>query len=331
MTRKYEKPSEETLALLRSTASSDYKVAEQAQRAFAAGLNDVLRKADQDGDVTAGIFDRFTLPPGAEARFPLHFLSESNVDEHVAFDLPAHGRVPERHVEGDELLVKTFSVAGAIDFDIWFARDARYDVIREALDVLNKSFIKKDNDDAWTVLLACAADRSLVANDTAATAGIFTKELAARMKTVYLRNRSGNTVTGGLTDMYLSLEGLEDIRAFDATAVDEITRRELFTAGDNVLPSLYGLTMHAMQELGVGSTFQGIYTTLGGTLAAGGDTELVVGLDLSSTTAFKNPVRDELMVTEDPMLHRQQRQGWYAWKRHGWTCLDERFILAGSF
>lgn len=329
----FTKPSQEALDLLRTCANGDPAIALPAQHLLAQGVGEVVRKGILDGDTIGGIFERIVLEPGAQANFPTDLMAPGSEARFIAFDLPQHGRVPERHVEADELLVKTFKVGNAIDIDIDYAEDARHDVVGRALEVLRDGFIQKNNTDGWTVILSCAADRAITIEDTAAGSGTFTKELAAKLKTGYLRNVGGNMTRGGLTDMYVSLEAIEDLRASTLTEFDDITRREILLAGENALPTLYGMVLHPLQELGVDQSYQTIYDSLGGSLGTdgAGDEELVIGLDLATNDSFKNPVRKDLMVFEDDALHRQQRMGWYAWMRHGFACLDNRRVIAGSF
>ena len=58
------------------------------------------------------------------------------------------------------------------------------------------------------------------------------------MKTVMVRNGGGNTASlrrSKLTDVYMSPEGLEDIRNWGLDQVDELTRREIFMAADGTI------------------------------------------------------------------------------------------------
>ena len=62
-----------------------------------------------------------------------------------------------------------------------------------------------------------------------------------------------------------------------------------------------------------------------------GDEEIVVGLDLSQGDSFVMPVKRELSIFEDDMLHRRQKAGFYGWQEHGFASLDGRRVLLGSF
>lgn len=325
----------ESIALIRATASDNYQEAINAQRALAAALTEPLRKGIFDEDNLGGIFSSMVLAPGAQANFQLDFVRPGTEDiDFTAFTLPKQGRIPERHVEGDELWVPTFRIANAIDWDLRYARDARFDIIQRALEVYRMGFVRKINEDGWHTLLAAADARGLVVNDPIAQNGQFTKELVSKMMTAMTRNAGGNGQAGRLTDLYLSMEAVEDIRAWDLSEIDDVTRREILTAAGSNMMTLYGVRMHAMTEFGVGQEYQLYLTNVLGRLVTGvdaGDSEFAVGLDLSSNDSFVRPIRQELQTFEDPALHRQQRAGFYGWMEHGFAVLDNRRLILGTF
>ena len=138
---------------------------------------------------------------------------------------------------------------------------------------------------------------------------------------------------GKLTDVYLSPEALEDIRNWGIDQVDEITRREIYQAGDDgaAITRVFGVNLHDMDELGESQEYQLFFSDqLAGSLN-GTDPELVVGLDLSANDSFIMPVKQDVQIFEDDALHRQQRAGFYGWAEIGFAVLDNRRILLGSF
>jgi hypothetical protein len=329
------KISEENAALLRATASDNFEEAMAAQRALAAALTEPLRQGIFDEDNLSDIYSRMVLAPGAQANFHLDFVRPGTEDiNHTAVTLPKQGRVPERHVEGDELWVPTFRIANAIDWDLRYARDARFDVVQRALEVYRKGFVRKINEDGWHTLLAAADARGLVVNDPIAQNGQFTKELISKMMTAMTRNAGGNGMSGKLTDVYLSMEAVEDIRAWDISEIDDVTRREILSSAGQNMMVLYGVRLHAMTEFGVGQEYQNYLTTVLGRAVTGvdaGDAEFAVGLDRSTNDSFVQPIRQELQTFEDPALHRQQRAGYYGWMEHGFAVLDNRRLLLATF
>lgn len=339
--------SEESVAMLRATASPVTPEREASQRAFAQELNWPLRQGVFDRDNLGEIFERQKLQPGAQANYPLDFIQPGSEDDFVAFTMPKQGRVPERHVEGDELWVPTYRIANAIDWDIRYAEEARFDVIMRAIRVYEAGFVRKNNSDGWRTILAAADGRSLTiaaggpAPFTGSTTGPtpapgqFTKELISRMRTAMVRGTGGNGNAGRLTDVYLSLEAMEDVRAWDVDEIDEFTRREIFVSREYGLASIYGVTLHEMTEFGEEQEYESFLTdTLGRShqlVASAALQEFCVGLDLSTMDSFVMPIRKELETYEDPALYRQQRAGIYGWMEHGFAVLDSRRVLLGEF
>jgi hypothetical protein len=329
------KLSPENLQLLKSTASENPADALVAQKALAEALTEPLRKGIFDADNLGGIFARQVLAPGAQANYQLDFVRPGTEDiDFTAITMPKQGRVPERHVEGDELWVPTYRIANAIDWDLRYARDARWDVVKRALDVMKMGLVRKINEDGWHTILSAADSRGLVVTDSVAAAGQFTKELVSKMITSMTRNAGGNGQAGKLTDIYLSMEAIEDIRAWDVSEIDEVTRREILTNAGRNMMTLYGVRLHPMTEFGVGQEYQNYMVNVLGRAVTGADAtdqEFVVGLDLSSNDSFVMPIREELQIFEDPALHRQQRAGYYCWQEHGFAILDNRRVMLATF
>ena len=330
------RPDEQFLDLLKRSGSADKTEALVAQHELAQALELPLRQGVLIGDVLDGIFERMAVEPGASVEFPLDLLAPGEENSHVAYTNPGHGRIPERAVEGDYVMVPTYTVASSIDYLLRYAREARWDIVGRAMQVLEAGFVKKMNDDGWHTLLAAGVDRNILVYDGDAANGQFTKRLISLLKTVMRRNGGGNTGSvrrGSLSDVYLSPEALEDIRNWGLDQIDEVTRREIYLAGDGdaVITRVFGVNLHDMDELGSGQEYQTFYADqLAGTLQ-GSDSELIVGLDLNGNDSFVMPVKQEVQIFEDDALHRHQRAGFYGWAELGFAVLDNRRILLGSF
>jgi len=330
------RPDEQFLDLLKRSGSADKTEALVAQHELAQALEMPLRQGVLIGDVLDGIFERMAVEPGASVEFPLDLLAPGEENSHVAYTNPGHGRIPERAVEGDYVMVPTYTVASSIDYLLRYAREARWDIVGRAMQVLEAGFVKKMNDDGWHTLLAAGVDRNILVYDGDAANGQFTKRLISLLKTVMRRNGGGNTGSlrrGSLSDVYLSPEALEDIRNWGIDQIDEVTRREIYLAGDGdaVITRVFGVNLHDLDELGSGQEYQTFYTDqLSGTLQ-GSDSELIVGLDLNKNDSFVMPVKQEVQIFEDDALHRHQRAGFYGWAELGFAVLDNRRILLGSF
>ena len=338
--RKFEATSELTDLLVKS-GSLHKEEALAANHEFAKALELPLRQGVLSGNILDDIFEPIQLAQSATPEFPLDFLAPGTEKDFVAYTIPNHGYIPQKHVEGDYVMVPTYDIGASIDYLLKYARDARWDVVGRAMEVLEAQFVKKMNDDGWHTLLAAGVDRNIVVYDSDASAGLFSKRLVSLMKTVMRRNGGGNSASnnrGMLTDLYVSPEAMEDIRNWGLDQIDEVTRREIYTAADGTLNRVFGINLHDRDELGEGQQYQLFYSNvLGGTLPenAGGDsandkTEIVVGLDLRKRDSFIMPVRQEVQIFEDDTLHRQKRAGFYGWAEQGFAVLDNRRVLLGA-
>jgi len=319
--------------LLMRSGSPNREVALAANAEFAKALELPLRQGLLSGDILDGIFEPIKLAQSATPEFPLDFLAPGTEKDFVAYTLPNHGYIPERHVEGDYVMVPTYDIGSSIDYLLKYARDARWDVVGRAMEALEGSFVKKMNDDGWHTLLAAGVDRNIVVFDSDASASQFTKRLVSLMKTVMRRNGGGNSTSanrGMLTDLFVSPEAMEDIRNWGIDQIDEITRREIYTAADGSLNRVFGVNLHDLDELGVGQEYQAFFTTSLAASMPGSDTEIVVGLDMRKRDSFIMPIRQEVQIFEDDTLHRQKRAGFYGWAELGFAVLDNRRVIIGS-
>ena len=333
----HNKPAPEFIDLLKRAGSSNKAEALVAQHELAKAIELPLREGVLVGDIAGGIFERITMEPGTSTEFPLDLVAPGEEDEFIAYTNPGHGKVPERAAEGDYVMIPTYSVTNAIDMLLRYVREARWDVVSRAARVLEAGFVKKMNDDGWHTLLAAGVDRNILVYDADAAAGQFTKRQISLMKTVMRRNAGGNSASvsrGRLTDVYMSPEGIEDIRNWGVDQADEATRREIYTGADDsaALTRIFGVNLHGLDELGQSQEYQNYFTSnLSGTLGPTSDVELCVGLDLQSNDSFVMPVKQEVTIFEDDNLHRQQRMGFYGFAEIGFGVLDSRRVLLGSF
>lgn len=326
--------SERATELLKASGSRNKAESLDAVHQMAKALELPLRKGVLNGDILDGIFEAIPILGSSTSEFPLDFLAPGTEKDFVAYSIPNHGYIPQRHVEGDYVMVPTYDIGASIDWNLKYARDARWDIIERATETLESSFVKKWNDDGWQTIITAAADRNVVVLDSDAQAGQFTKRLVSLMKVLMRRNGGGNSTSnnrGELTDLYISVEAMEDIRNWNVDQVDETTRRQIFVAeGDNALSRIFGVNLHVLDEFGEGQEYELFYENeLGGSLPTG-DVEIVVGLDLRKNDSFVMPLREELEIFEDDTLHRQKRAGLYGWAEQGFAVLDNRRVLLGS-
>jgi hypothetical protein len=328
------KPDDGTMDLIRRSGSQDPSVSHAAMVELAKALTEPLRQGVLVGDVVTDIFERKILEPGATPEFPLDFLAPGEETQHVAYTNPGNGRIPDRFIEGDFVMVPTYSIANSINWLLKHAREARYDIVARAMQIMKAGFVKKINDDGWHTLISAAADRNILIFDADATAGQFTKRLVSLMKVIMRRNGGGNTASikqGRLTDLYGSPELLEDIRNWGLDQIDDETRRDVWLSPDGDVKTVFGVDIHDLVEFGENQEYQTYFTGQLGASLNTGDLELVIGIDRLNQDSFLMPVKQEVEIFPDPVLHRSQQGGVYGWMEAGFACLDGRRIIAGSF
>lgn len=329
-------PPEAVIKMLKATADDNPEIRGAAQWALAKAIETPLRKGVLFGDVVRNIFQAMPQGPG-QIEWPLDILSPGREDEFVAYTSPGVGKIAERKVEGDYVTIPTYEISNSIQWNLRFARDANWPVIARALEILEGGMVKKVNDDGWHVLLTAAYDRNISVYDADASAGQFTKRLVSLLKTVMVRNGGGNTTSirqSALTDLFVSPEAIEDIRNWGLDQVDELTRREIYLAGDDAtsVTRVFGVNLHPLREFGANQEYQNFYVNkLAGNLATS-DVELVIGVDMKNQDSFVMPIRSEPTVFPDSVnLHRRGEDGYYTRAEFGFAVLDNRRVLAGSY
>lgn len=325
----------EETALLKRCAHADENIARAAQREFASALTVPLQQGVLRGDILAGIFDDTTFEPGAAIEYPIDFVAPGTEKDYIAYTAPNVGRITEQNIEGDYVTVPVFRIINAIDWNLRYSRDARWDVVARAMQVLEASFTRKDNATGAHVLLALANSRNQVIYDDAAVSGLFTKRLVALMQNSMRRLAGGNSTSvnrGKLTDMWISPEGHQDVLSWDLTQIPDAIRQQIYMNWDEGgVGKIGSVLLHDIDELGVGQEFQLYCTATLGTTMPTDKVELVLGMDLMNNDSFVHPIREDLQVFEDMSMHRSGRAGIYAWKEHGYAGLDSRRVLFGAF
>lgn len=323
--------------LLQATVHPDLQISHNAHIQLAAALTLPLKQGVMPGNTLGDIFVEEEFLPGVAPEYPLDFLSPGSEKNFVAWTVPNTGHIPECNVEGSYLMVPTYEIATSIDWSRKYARDARWPVVGRAMKVAAGAMQKKKNDDGWHVILTAAANRGISVYDSQASAGLFTKRLISLAKTVMRRNSGGNSTSvnqGRLTHVALSPEALEDIRSWDLTQVDDVTRREIFVAGGDeaALTRIFGVTLIDLDELGENQLYDNYFlNTLGGS-KPGSKLEIAIGLDLHLNDSFFMPYRLQPGGERQAMQHRitlieQNRDGYFWREEMGFSQLDSRRSL----
>jgi hypothetical protein len=322
-------------ALLRKAGDQDLRIATAASYELGEALSEPLLDGILDGENLNGIFEVRDFEPGTPIEFPKSFLTPGTEGDYFAYVAPNTGKIPHRMVAGDYVAVPTFSVVNSIDTALKYIERARWDVVDHMMEVLQFGFTLKMNNDGWHTILSGGLGRNQVITDSNAAAGFFTKRLVAVLDTQMTRLGGGNVTSPNLykvTDLYHSLEVIEDIRSWDLTQIDDLTRREIIVGGGEggVVNRIFNKNLHPMMEFGVGQRYQDYWdNTLGGTMG-GSDQEIGVALDLSKNNSLLMPMVNGVRVFPDPTEHRALKSSWYAFAEYGVAELDNRIGLIFS-
>lgn len=316
-------------------ASQDRGQAEIASREIAKAIETPLRKTLLSGDIVRNVFTPMDFVGKPRIEFPLDLLTPGQERDFYAYVIPAEGRIPERRVEADYLMVPTYAIGNSIDANLRFIRDANWPVISRMMEVLEGGFVKKINDDGWQTILAAGVDRNIIINDPNAAVGQLTPRLLTLLNIFMRRNGGGNSATQNrsrVTHIYVSPEAHMDIRSWNLTEVPDEVRANIYYSADNDqdLINVFGINLVALDELGEGQDYQDYYgTTLGASMAVG-DVEIAVAVDKQRDDSFVMPIARELEVFEDNMLHRRNLFGLYGNMELGFAVLDSRRVLLAS-
>lgn len=342
--------------LFRATSSIDTPEGLMAYRAFAAALTTpILQKVELES-IMRELFTVERLEPGAQAVYPV-----AEDFEIPVWTLPGLGYSAQNFIEGvgEEVTVNTFSMNASADWKITYARDSRIDIAQKAAARVAKDLANYEEECGWRVIIPAAtssfAGKGLLGsrpapiyeiNPTSTGAGFLSKELINKMMVGF--KRTGRT----LTDLYISPEDAADIREWTDTDIDPVTRREIFQASG--MGEIWGIRFHEVQHLGAtglyningnsssfgkfiadGSEEYNSYTlenpnvtSADGTISTLGETQ-ILAFDLSVNDSLVMPIRKEYEAHEDPVLLRQQKQGFFGWQEVGFACLDSRMLGLG--
>ena len=321
-------------ALLRASADIDLSIANKNRRMLAAQAQGVIRQGVLVGSNIEGIFQRIPTTNGSSLEMPLDLLAPGTEKDFNAYAVPNAGRIPERLVEGDYLMIPTYSIGNSIDWLEKYARDARWDIVARCMEIFEAGFTKKMNDDGWHVLMAAAVDRNTMVYDSDATDGLFTKRLIELLKVGVRRNGGGNGSSINrfkLTHLATSPEAMSDMRSWGVDQIDEVTRREIFTAADGTFNKIFGVYLLDFDEFGEGQEYQSYLTNELAAVMNGSDKEFAVGFDLSRSNTYIMAEAQPLVVRDSVDLERQFRAGVYGKMDLGFAVLDNRAVMLASF
>ena len=375
----------EQVELIKAMGSKNQLVAREASEAFAAFLGPVVQKVLQQAATAGAIYTDAPFNQDEGASYPLDLYYNETNDGYVSVwsQSVAGGLPTSQDVSAiQELKIATYRLDTAVSITKKYARQARLDVVSKLIERMAQEVLLKQERNAWAVALYALANAS-TSHVTASSVGVTALaagshvipayntnvfQLADLNKLMTLNKRINQSWAGGtadapysagITDMYVSPEIKEQIRAF---AYQPMNTRQA-TSGVSSIPlpdsirtdvfnqagmqEIYGVNIVELNELGVGQKYNTLFdefdsgniaphaSTAGEAIAfAGGTHEIAVGVDNSKGAFVRAVAQDEsaagstfTTVPDDQFTQRNERIGFYGSLEEGRVCIDARAVV----
>ncbi len=351
----------EQVELVKAMGSRDTTVAREATEAFAAFIGPVVSKVLMQAGTASAIYSDAAYDEDDNPSLPLDLWHDQGGQDYVTvWSQSVAGGLPSSVVEGfSELKVSTYRLDAAVSFLKRYARRGRIDVVSKAVERMTNEVLVKQERNAWAVVLkalaeartpgtgagALVTDGHIVGSSSSTFALSDLNKLMTLVKRLNTSYAGGTTTDSyGLTDLFVSPEVKEDIRAF---AYQPFTTNSSPTAGTNLpdgvreeiyrgagTESLYGVTIHELVELGVNAKYSALFNAFKGAYNFNSNAdELAVGLDLSKE-AFIRPIARNAdsgstfsVLPDDQFASRSEKTGFYGSLEEGRVCIDARAIV----
>tara|TARA_B100000287_G_scaffold405272_1_gene428700 strand:+ start:911 stop:2071 length:1161 start_codon:yes stop_codon:yes gene_type:complete len=373
----------EQVELIKAMGSKNQLVAREAQEAFAAFLGPVVRRVLQQAATAGAVYTDAPFNQDEGASYPLDLYYNETNDGYVSVwsQNVAGGLPTSQDVSAvQELKIATYRLDAAVSITKKYARQARLDVVSKLIERMSQEVLLKQERNAWAVVLNALANAS-TSSVTAASVGITSLKAGSHVIPAYNQGRfqlqdlnklmtlnkrinqswAGGTTdaaySNGITDLYVSPEIKEQIRAFAYQPMNTVqatsgttsiplpdnVRTEVFNSAG--MQEIYGVNIVELNELGVGQKYNTLFDefdsgNVGPHSSAGqadsftgSDDELLVGVD-NSKGAFVRAIAQDSDTgdtfstsPDDQFTQRNERIGFYGSLEEGRVCIDARAVV----
>jgi hypothetical protein len=378
----------EQVELIKAMGSKNQLVAREASEAFAAFLGPVIQRVLQQAATAGAIYTDAPFNQDEGASYPLDLYYNETNDGYVStWSQSVAGGLPtSQDVSAiQELKIATYRLDSAVSITKKYARQARLDVVSKLVERMSQEVLVKQETNAWAVALNALANAN-TSSVTASSVGITglkagshvipaatesTFQLADLNKLMTLNKRINQSWAGGtpdaayssgITDLYVSPEIKEQIRAFayqpmntragstgsgsdtsTSIALPDSIRTDVFNQAG--MQEIYGVNIVELNELGIGQKYNTLFDefdsgNIGPNASSGAhaaslaaDDELLVGVDNSKGAFVRAIAQDsdtgDTFTTQpdDQFTQRNERIGFYGSLEEGRVCIDARAIV----
>ena len=328
----------EQIELIKALASENKTVAMQAQEAFAAFISDVVLQVLLQAGTASQIYRDIEFDEDDSPSIPLDLYYGQGEGTISVWSQTVGGGLPSSLQQGlQEMKINTYRLDSAISMEKRYVRRARLDVVAAGLERMANELLVKQERNAWAVILKALAEASTVSNipgqtainhvNVAAsasngTAGVFDIDslnklwtTVRRINAAYTGGTPLNLQSRGLTDLFVSPEIKEQIRAFayqpmntrigtqyalsgtnstagalggaTALGLPDSVREEIYRGSGT--QEIFGVTIHELLELGAGKKYNTLFGAFAGasgkTYTNYGGTNNITGTQFAGSTA----------------------------------------------
>ena len=366
----------EQVELIKALGSKNRLVAAEASEAFAAFLGPVIQRVILQAGTASQIYTDAPFDENDSPSYPLDlYYQELNNGYVSVYSQTLAGGLPSAQDVSaiQEVKIATYRLDSAVSINKRYARQARLDIIAKLVERMSQEVLIKQERNAWAVILKALGEASTTPSGGAAlkhyiaagVAGQFKlddlNKLMTRVKRInesWAGGTASDPYSTGLTDLYVSPEIKEKIRAFaynplntvggirtvtssgaseSAIALPDGMREEIYrNAG---MQEIYGVNIIELIELGLDKKYNVLFdsyisetATLGGTAFSPGNYQILVGVDntkgaLIRAVSTSSETGSQFNVQpDDQFLQRTDKAGFYGSLEEGRLCIDARAL-----
>ena len=375
----------EQVELIKAMGSKNSIVSREASEAFAAFLGPVVRKVLQQAATAGAIYTDAPFNQDEGASYPLDlYYNENNQGYVTTWSQNVAGGLPtSQDVSAvQELKIATYRLDSAVSITKKYARQARLDVVSKLIERMSQEVLLKQERNAWAVALHALANAS-TASVTAASVGITSLAAGSHVIPAYEQNKfqlsdlnklmtlnkrinsswadgtPDAAYSSGITDLYVSPEIKEQIRAFayqpmntvqapsgtSSVPLPDNIRTDIFNSAG--MQEIYGVNIVELNEFGTSQKYNDLFKEFAGTnvigptaagwsadaLGASSADEVLVGVDNSKGAFVRALAQDAdtgdtfTTAPDDQFTQRNERIGFYGSLEEGRVCIDARAIV----
>lgn len=363
----------EQIELIKAMASKNRAVASEAQTALAEFIGPVLAEVINNAPTLSNLFTVFQFNKDDNPSIPLDLYYDISAEDYITvYSQSVAGGLPQNQVlpTVSEMKIATYSLDSALSFDKRYAAKSRMDVISKTFTRMAQEILFKQEKTSANLLLSALAvattnNKKHVQRST--TSGRFLLAdlnelftLAKRINTSYLKGTPDSRNGRGLTDLIVSPEIVQELRAMaynpintkgspaggtaaDGIAAPEDMRTAIYNSAG--IPEFYGVSIMEINELGRNQRFNTIfdnvagattYTNTAGTTTSAFDgalEEIVIGIDRGRESLIRAVATDSdtgsefSLIADDQYSIRQNKIGYFGSLEEGRMVLDTRALV----